>query len=61
MKKFYYTLLILVSVIAASCSDDDVTPQLKDTTLAFLPAADDKYPSTALFVRGYSNSRQGLG
>ena len=41
MKKFYYTLLILVSVIAASCSEDDVTPQLKDTTLAFLPAADD--------------------
>ena len=41
MKKFYYTLLILVSFIAASCSDDDVTPQLKDTTLAFLPAADD--------------------
>ena len=41
MKKFYYTLLILVSVIAASCSEDDVTPQLKDPTLAFLPAADD--------------------
>lgn len=41
MKKIYYTLLILVSVIAASCSEDDVTPQLKDTTLAFLPDADD--------------------
>ena len=41
MKKFYYTLLILVSVIAASCSEDDVTPQLKDNTLAFLPDADD--------------------
>ena len=41
MKKFYYIFLILVSVMAVSCSEDGVTPHLKDTTLAFLPAADD--------------------
>ena len=41
MKKFYYILWIWVSVMAVSCSEDGVTPHLKDTTLAFLPAADD--------------------
>lgn len=41
MKKFYYIFLILVSVMAVSCSEDGVTPHLKDTTLAFLPTADD--------------------
>ena len=41
MKKFYYILMIGVSVMAVSCSEDGVTPHLKDTTLAFLPAADD--------------------
>ena len=41
MKKFYYIFLILVSVMAVSCSEDGVTPHLKDTTLAFLPAAGD--------------------
>lgn len=41
MKKFYYILMIGVSVMAVSCSEDSVTPHLKDTTLAFLPDADD--------------------
>ena len=41
MKKFYYILMIGMSVMAVSCSEDGVTPHLKDATLAFLPAADD--------------------
>ena len=41
MKKFYYIFSIVVSMMAVSCSEDGVTPHLKDTTQAFLPAADD--------------------
>lgn len=41
MKKFYYIFSIVVSMMVVSCSEDGVTPHLKDTTQAFLPAADD--------------------
>ena len=58
MKKFYYILLMSASVMAVSCSEDDVTPHLKDTTLAFLPSADDTSEEAQLrrdFYREYGS------
>lgn len=58
MKKIYYILLMSVSVMAVSCSEDDVTPHLKDPTLAFLPAADDTSEEAQLrrgFYREYGS------
>ena len=54
MKKIYYILLMSVSVMAVSCSEDDVTPHLKDPTLAFLPAADDTSEEAHLCRYSYS-------
>ena len=58
MRKFYHTLLICVSVMVISCSEDGVTPQLKDTTQAFLPAADDNSEEAQMrreFYQGYGS------
>ena len=42
MKKLIYTWMMVASILALSCSEDDVTPDLKDVTTPFLPAADDQ-------------------
>ncbi len=58
MRKFYHTLLICVSVMIISCSEDGVTPHLKDTTQAFLPAADDNSEEAQMrreFYQGYGS------
>lgn len=58
MRKFYHTLLICVSVMVISCSEDGVTPHLKDTTQAFLPAADDNSEEAQMrreFYQGYGS------
>ena len=58
MRKFYHTLLICVSVLVISCSEDGVTPHLKDTTQAFLPAADDNSEEAQMrreFYQGYGS------
>ena len=34
--------MMVASILALSCSEDDVTPDLKDVTTPFLPAADDQ-------------------
>ena len=56
MKKNLYIALILASVVAVSCSEDDVTANLKDTTAPFLPASDDQSEEAQLrrdFYRDY--------
>ncbi|MBO7580594.1 MAG: hypothetical protein J6T38_03620 [Bacteroidaceae bacterium] len=58
MRKFYHTLLICVSVMVISCSEDGVTPHLKDTTQAFLPADDDNSEEAQMrreFYQGYGS------
>ena len=58
MKKNLYIALILASVVAVSCSEDDVTANLKDTTAPFLPASDDQSEEAQLrrdFYRDYSS------
>ena len=42
MKKLIYTWMVLASILAVSCSENDVTPDLKDVTTPFLPAANDQ-------------------
>lgn len=58
MKKNLYIALILASVVAVSCSEDDVTANLMDTTAPFLPASDDQSEEAQLrrdFYRDYSS------
>lgn len=58
MKKNLYIALILASVVAISCSEDDVTSSLKDTTVPFLPASNDQSEEAQLrreFYRDYAS------